>query len=336
MDWMPSVARTDADKNQLCERVRKAVFALLRAGYRNAETPRRKKAETLVHDLSDNSSVFLHPELFDWYRRLRGAVMAKDADRLDHVVDELPQVREEISSSRARAEQRHAQLNGAFDLRNDSPSITDALARASRFVTESFGVESRLERVDVTDEHITSLGAAIAELDAVWPEFAQELRQSVVKIVLFRGPTAIGFADFEHHHAIFLKEAYVIGADVTPTSLAEEIIHEASHVRLNTSIAVQPFFENPPEELYDSPLRPDPRPMFGVYHQMFVLRRLKEFYARKIAVSNEEEIERCRTEEAAIDESLDAALDVIQTHGQLTTVGKELVEHVRGSLAAAV
>jgi HEXXH motif-containing protein len=104
------------------------------------------------------------------------------------------------------------------------------------------------------------------------------------------------------------------------TKLAEELIHEASHIRLNMLMAPREVVLNDPAERYQSPLRRDARPMFGVFHQVFVLSRILDFY-RRVARVDSSQAGHVR----AVARQLADGLGIVQAHGRLSDAGLELL-----------
>lgn len=62
------------------------------------------------------------------------------------------------------------------------------------------------------------------------------------------------------------------------------LAHEAAHNVLFGLSPTQFFVTNPESERYSSPLRPDPRPLDGIYHATFVLARM--YHAIRALVEN--------------------------------------------------
>ncbi len=58
------------------------------------------------------------------------------------------------------------------------------------------------------------------------------------------------------------------------------LLHETAHQLLFGLSLDQPVVENDVEERYASPLRPDPRPMDGIFHATFVCARMRYGYVR--------------------------------------------------------
>ncbi len=54
----------------------------------------------------------------------------------------------------------------------------------------------------------------------------------------------------------------------------DHITHETSHLVLHTLMNVDPLITNGHAQRFDAPIRPDPRPLYGIYHATFVLSRI--------------------------------------------------------------
>ena len=73
---------------------------------------------------------------------------------------------------------------------------------------------------------------------------------------------------------IFLSEAY------NDILLAEAMVHEFYHNDLYLLQEVQSLYESSPGELLYSPFRPDPRPLDGLYHALYVFSGVADFLIR--------------------------------------------------------
>jgi hypothetical protein len=63
--------------------------------------------------------------------------------------------------------------------------------------------------------------------------------------------------------------------------LAETILHECAHSRLSAATSVRPFWKSTNVRL-KTPLRSDPRPLSGLYHQTYVLFWLNKFFSNLV------------------------------------------------------
>lgn len=81
----------------------------------------------------------------------------------------------------------------------------------------------------------------------------------------FSAPQLIG--------VIFLSEAY------NDVRLAEAMVHEYHHNELYKLMDVEPIVEYRADELFYSPWRPDPRPLYGLFHALHVFSGVVDFLA---------------------------------------------------------
>ncbi|MEV6039307.1 HEXXH motif-containing putative peptide modification protein [Nonomuraea sp. NPDC052116] len=151
-----------------------------------------------------------------------------------------------------------------------------------------------------------------------WPAMAQEIQTTVTCLSFFTAGNAIGFADICTHGLICLRADSLANVTV----LAEEIIHESSHVRLNGILASTPCLEDDNGRLYQTPLREDPRPAAGLLHQLFVLARLHDWHARLGTRAVPERAERAMRD-------LAAAYTTVQNELPLTDAGRALVSTIK-------
>jgi HEXXH motif-containing protein len=100
-------------------------------------------------------------------------------------------------------------------------------------------------------------------------------------------------------------------------------------VRLNTVLSIRPMFLNPADARYSTPLRKDPRPMFGAFHQMFVLCRILEFYRR---LSRQRSGYEAKVEE--VRSKLQSGWELVREHAQLTEPGESVVSSIEQTLRA--
>ncbi len=131
-----------------------------------------------------------------------------------------------------------------------------------------------LERGDVqpagaSPTRVEILARSIDLLREVWPEMAAESLRYVRLIVPFRSGFKESFSNTIWQGAIFLRE------DVSDEILDfENLVHEASHQRLNIILACTPLHEAPFSVFLPSPFRSGKRPVAGLIHGVFVYLRV--------------------------------------------------------------
>src|SRR3954454_16108937 len=91
----------------------------------------------------------------------------------------------------------------------------------------------------------------------------------------------VGWHEQKHLSASYQEAIGTIYLSLHPSrmTLAEALIHEFSHNKLNALFEVDEVLENAWSPLYTSPVRPDPRPLHGVLlavHAFLPVARLYE------------------------------------------------------------
>lgn len=179
--------------------------------------------------------------------------------------------------------------------------------------------------------------AGLALLQDSDPEFSTELRDLMRDVVL----AAPASADdrFNGASTFFFWGGVLLNAtpDRRPISVIDLLVHESSHVLLFGLSADGPLTLNSGQERYASPVRPDKRPIDGIFHACFVTTRVHLALTRLIesgALKPEDEsqaIDRRRYNGNAAKES--AAL--IEEHAVLTDNGRRIFDALRGYWHAA-
>lgn len=212
-----------------------------------------------------------HPSLYRLYFQCLAAIeghrQAPINELLEVLLDGRPQELAVEPAVRAGWQLRDVML--PFEA---SPPAGAARLRFSELEAEQF--ETQRQRV------VNALDN-IAELDA---SFSEEIQRFVSRIYLFSGETVVGLTSPDFHGAMFLSSPRVDADDDDDAYYIEHIVHETSHMYLNTVLAFDRLLHNGPEEIFDAPIRADKRPLLGVLHATFVLfrivRTLKAFCER--------------------------------------------------------
>lgn len=132
----------------------------------------------------------------------------------------------------------------------------------------------------LNSDEITRLSSQILHslecLKKASPLFYHEFETYVADIRLFRSNWLVGMTDVRVFGTIYL----CVPDKNIPEQIyfCEHIIHETSHLHLHTLFAIDPIVLNNPDERYTAPIRPDPRPMYGVFHATFVLSRMVRLF----------------------------------------------------------
>lgn len=180
-------------------------------------------------------------------------------------------------------------------------------------------------------------GEALDRLRAIAPAWHDEVQSLVVRIygALPAASSARGFSSASSRMvwgALFIN----LRRNAEPLRVLSAVVHEATHQMLFGLSHQIPLTENPPEERYSSPLRPDARPMDGVYHATYVAARLTLLYHLLQASAALPPDERAQAAERCtfMREKFTQGLDVVRQHGRLSALGWELMDAAEDGLKA--
>jgi len=101
---------------------------------------------------------------------------------------------------------------------------------------------------------------ALERVEKYLPDLAEEMRLVMQLLV------PVGY-DAERHLSASYAEAIgtaYLSLHPDPMTMTEALIHEFSHNKLNALFRLDPILENAFNPLFSSPVRPDPRPLYGV------------------------------------------------------------------------
>ena len=199
--------------------------------------------------------------------------------------------------------------------------------------SDDIGLTENLIAPDPADSR-----AATAEIDALrlllaadLPLWWAELQALLGKIILATtAETGKGFAGasaFDVWGAILINPGYRSDR----LHLALTLVHESSHLKLFYAYLDDEIVLNPPDQVFSSPLRRQPRPMNGIYHAAFVLARMALFIAdigRATAgarLFGDGANRALQDELAQTISSFDSAYAIIREQGVLTEKGQHII-----------
>lgn len=186
--------------------------------------------------------------------------------------DSIHQQREQIISSVESS--WYARVDG-WGVRGRTGPIDSEIVkyetRISRLVGESAGL-SVLDRA-AARPIVTGLAAAAELLRQVAPEVAQEIAEVTEYVVPLNGGHFVGGSDIYLYGASFLR----LDPQWTSLCFADHLVHEAAHELLHAEHELRPLLLNRDYVGAPSPIRTDPRPLYGSFHATFVFARLASF-----------------------------------------------------------
>ncbi len=177
-----------------------------------------------------------------------------------------------------------------------------------------------------------------ALLERAAPELASEVRAIVSEVILAVG-TPMGGYTFDGGSSYQLWGGLFLNAESHETDVAivELVAHESAHSLLFGFTIDELLVENPADELFDSPLRRDPRPMDGIYHATFVSARMHWAMSRLLdaGVLDDAATAEAQKARATDRENFEAGYDVVARHGRLSPTGTVLMDGARGYMDGA-
>jgi len=157
------------------------------------------------------------------------------------------------------------------------------------------------------------------------PAFRAELEAVLQQVV------PVGW-DEERHLSASVQEAIgtiYLSLHPNPMTMAEAVIHEASHNKLAALFELDPVLENDRAEAYASPVRPDPRPLHGVLLAVHAFLPVAALHAAMIAAGTPgSEHPAFRQRFAKIVAGNREGAQVLRTHARPTTLGAELLAEI--------
>lgn len=260
----------------------------------------------------------IHPAWYDAHHRLKAAMKAQNAKLVEQMLDY-------IGASVATLPYP-VQGQISVDTIDCHPWQSEVLAG---FRSENFGINRAGELVPVEQttllEHGNYALEAAALIGTCAPAMADEIDQLVNGLCLFGGIKAergmVGGSDVRVFGEIYLRINDF--DDHHMAYYAEHLVHECSHLYLHALMAHDPLILNDRTERYPAPIRPDLRPMYGIYHATFVLSRMVWVFAAISKSQNQPEFE------AALNlfrKQFQKGRDVVLTHGKMTEAGRAIVE----------
>lgn len=107
-------------------------------------------------------------------------------------------------------------------------------------------------------------------------EHADEVEAAIDAITLVTGRRFVGGSDIFYHGVAVLNP----DREWSATTYADHLVHEGAHIVLHARNELAPLLQNPDAMGAKSPIREDPRPLYGILHSTFVFLRLVQFFRR--------------------------------------------------------
>lgn len=183
-------------------------------------------------------------------------------------------------------------------------------------------------RVIKADARTQSLVADAIELvGRVWPEALVQLAAVTRCVLILEGSGLRSSSVPSTFGATYLcpKDHW------TSLDIANLLVHEAAHHSLEIKCAFAPMLENE-QDVAASPLRDDPRPLWGILHATFVLVRVGQLLSRAAKAGDPSVQERAREELDHTVTQLAAGLKTLNERARWTPDGRNLIASISNGL----
>lgn len=171
-----------------------------------------------------------------------------------------------------------------------------------------------------------ALRAALAPIGRHLPDLRREMDLFIHQIV------PVGHDEERHLSASYQEAIGTIYMTLHPSvmTMAEALIHEFSHNKINALFELDDLLENAFTPLYTSPVRPDPRPLHGVLLAVHAFLPVARLYERMIESGDP------LAQGAAFAARYDRirsinreGAEVLLQHGQPTNIGRAVLDEIR-------
>ena len=171
-----------------------------------------------------------------------------------------------------------------------------------------------------------ALGGALALIERYLPDLRAEMDLYVQQIV------PVGWDAEEHLSASYQEAIGTLYLSLHPNemTLAEALIHEFSHTKLNALFEIDEVLENAWSPLYASPVRPDPRPLHGVLLAVHAFLPVARLYEEMVEAKDPRaQREAFLGRFAAIRRINREGAEVVLGNGKATALGAGLLEEIQ-------
>jgi hypothetical protein len=191
---------------------------------------------------------------------------------------------------------------------------------------------STREELDVFKVHVGDTLKFIGEAE---PIFLQEIGSLVSTLLLINSTSNMeGATSPRFFGAVYLSFPKHNLSEHPLLFLADSLVHEMSHLYLNTIMAYDPLVLNELNNQFSSPVRAELRPMIGVYHAVFVLSRVIRLFINSERLNLYPDRVFLKSFIKILLSQYETAYQTVSTHGILSELGKQILESTRECIVA--
>lgn len=174
------------------------------------------------------------------------------------------------------------------------------------------------------------IGDTLKFIGEAEPVFLQEIHSLVSTVLLVNSVSNMeGATSPRFFGAVYLSFPKQNLSDHPLVFLADSLVHEMSHLYLNTIMAYDPLVLNELNNQFSSPVRVELRPMIGIYHAVFVLSRVIRLFNNVYRLNLYKDRVFLKNFIRVLLSQYETAYKTVSTHGILSDLGKQIFESTR-------
>jgi HEXXH motif-containing protein len=170
----------------------------------------------------------------------------------------------------------------------------------------------------------SELNGALDAIHDAWPEAMEDVRTFFRGLLAMKMPAERWNSASTGEYPRVLQLTLKPGGE--PLLLAESILHESSHTKLDIAMALQTLLVDDGVRRYRHPWRPDLRPITGVLLGAHAFLAVLEFYRRVVRSTGDPLAKR---EVATREREVGIAIDLLDREGSFTSAGRSLFGQMR-------
>lgn len=218
----------------------------------------------ILKNLNNNLPAFLTPWSYYIYFKLRSAMMSDSVQSVKNIISNLNIKPIDCFQQQARSVQ---------------PAFSESWEQGifNEEVLASFG-KNDYNPLPPCQQQFASLDMevkkAINLIHIIDAPMATEINSLIATIKLLHNHSTLAATSPKFFGAIYLSIPMGHLKIHQHLVLVDHLVHETSHLYLNSILIHDPLVLNDENARFSSPIRKDSRPMLGIYHAVFVLSRV--------------------------------------------------------------
>lgn len=272
-----------------------------------------------LNNIKNNLPKFISPRLYSLYFKLLAAINKDDIAKVRETISILENMDENLYSINQRIIKRGLSEAWEHDVFVDEVKVAFGTDQLMATLPHKY-------EVDALQADINTTLHLIASAD---PIFFTEINSLVAIVQLVKSDANVGATSPKFFGSLYISLPQGNAKNHPILYFTEHLVHETSHLYLNTIIPNDPLVLNDARDCFASPIRLDLRPMLGIYHAAFVLSRVIRIF-RKINIFNlYHDHHLVKVCVSSLTEKYEIAYKTVATQGILTSVGRKILESTR-------